>query len=437
MPTFPKILLFNLFFLSLISSSLNSKYPINKNISNSSTGKIISIDIESLDEYLNYINNYDYVISLFHMDWCGHCKKFLPIFDKASSYNIINNKWKFLKIACSNHGEICNYLHLDRYPTIKVYIKSNELKIEPIRELDSLLEFLLKLSDNPIKEISDKEIKNFYNKYGTFSPLVYYRTENTEFISCINMLAKKDFLNMFYFGIIKLEKLDNNKNEKIIFDYDNLPVEFNWKRDCDEVNQFLSKNIYPLVSKVNSQFVKQLNKNPKILAMLIIHYNNEKMKKFVGENLKKISYKNRDIIFGYLDYNTDKELANYFKIKLNDENEIKIVIYDFTTSMYYIHIKNFNIDQQKENEITEEIKDLTLDVSKLSFTSGSKFTDILKKWGINDPEPVKLIIIMVGVIFGFLALMVCVIICTKDNEENKENKNKIYKEVGQIKKKVE
>ena len=192
---------FIIIIIFLFSYSNLQKYPKNKNILNfEKTNNINSIDCESLDEVYSYIKNYDYVIALFHADWCGHCKRFIPKFDEASKYLLVK-KFKFLKIN-SNSKKATEAFNVDRFPTIKIFIKGNELKIEPVRELIPLLEFLEKLLNNPIINVNNKE--EFIKDYGDFSPFVEYNEKKSEFISCINLLAKSDFLNVFYFGAQKI-----------------------------------------------------------------------------------------------------------------------------------------------------------------------------------------------------------------------------------------
>ena len=83
-------------FIAMISCDV--LYPKNKDIEKFPKDKEPkSIVISSLNELNTYLKNYDHIIAVFHMDWCGHCRHFLPIFDDASSYQIVK-KWKFLKL---------------------------------------------------------------------------------------------------------------------------------------------------------------------------------------------------------------------------------------------------------------------------------------------------------------------------------------------------
>ena len=188
------ILLINIYIVATL------RYPINKNISNSEIGNIKTILIKSKESYLNYILNQKYVISLTEFSIKENESKIISIFNKLSSYKILKD-WNFLQIQCYEQNDLCNLLSINitnkLLPSIKIYIKSQEIKTSNIMlnfDISDFLEFLLKLSSNSIIEIKNNDINSFYEKYNTYSPIVYYDEKNSEFISCINLLAKKNII---------------------------------------------------------------------------------------------------------------------------------------------------------------------------------------------------------------------------------------------------
>jgi thiol-disulfide isomerase/thioredoxin len=390
------------------------KYPKNKNITKLPKYKDIkSIEIQSTNEIKNYIQNSDYVITLFHQDWCGHCKRFLPIFDEASQYEFVNN-FKFLKINC-NKKEICNFFNVDRYPTIKVYIRGNELKFEPIRELIPLLEFLQKISTNPLIKVNNDI--DFYNNYGNFSPLVEYNEKNTEFISCISMLAKNDFLIDFYFGIKSININDKNK-EKVKFNFDGINIEYLWNRECDDIKEFLNNNVYPILNEIDGTFIKLIQKNPRITIMLFYHKNNLKQVNFIQNQFKKIAFENRKFVFGYVDLEKETDLAKYFGITKLD-SQMQIIIYDFIESKYYIHKESFDINSSSSEKADNDIRNLVNNINRLSFTTGDFFEDLFLKFGFKVNSSVVKLILMIGVLVLIMLTFIIIIICDSGDENEK------------------
>ena len=339
---------------------------MNEKIEDFERGENKTINVQSTEEYLNYIKNYNNIIALFHVNWCGHCHKFLPILDIASSYKIVNKNWIFLKIDCSKYSNICTFLGIQRYPKIKIYKNKQLLFIETPRELGPLLEFLRKLSSNPIIEVKSK--KEFFSKYGEFSPLIEIlpkykgKEEDSEFLTCIKKLANNEFIQNFYFGIT--ESKDNI--ERVVFDYNfnNLNISYIWDGKCQKVSKFLYDNKYPLLSKINTNILKEIAEDLKTIVFVITFKQNQKITNFIFNSFKKLSYENRQYIFGYAYCDEDKDINRYFNIELNNTNEIKLVIYDFNERMYYIHDKTFNI-KTNELELFFEMKDIINNINIL------------------------------------------------------------------------
>jgi len=385
--------------------------------------EIKSINIKSYEEYNNYLKNNDYIIALFHANWCGHCKRFKPIFDKASSYSLLNKKWLFLKIDCTSNSYICKVINIQFYPTIKIYKEKNLLNKQPPRELNSLIKFLYKISDNPIIKINSKKI--FFEKYGEYSPLIEYKKDNneSEFINCINKLANNDFLEDYYFGIYESEK---NK-EKIIFNYDNnnnnlsnsMNIFYEWDGHCTNAFEFLYKNKYPLLNEINQEFLEEMSMDFKILIFVVTFLKNKIINEFIFSSLKNISFNNRKYLFGYADYINDNFVKKFFNVNLNDTNEMQLIIYDFNRGMYYIHDKIFKFENQNKKTILDEIENLINNMNKLKFSSGSKIRDFFSFINFEEMSPYEQVIV-VG-IFVLILLVIIYILFHFSGQENNNN----------------
>lgn len=404
---FKKIFYIILFYIIPFSFGKNFLF-INKEIEKSEISEVKSINIKSYEEYANYLKNNSYIISLFHVHWCGHCQKLKPILDKASSYNILNKKWLFLKVDCSSYSYICSIMNVQMYPTINIYKDKKLLYKEPPRELLPLIQFLYKISDNPIINITSKN--KFLDKYGEHSPIIEYNKENnnTEFINCINKLANNELLEDFYFGIDELKYGKESINLSDII--------YEWNGNCTEALYFLYENKYPILNEMDSYLLQDISKDFKTVIFVVGSLQNKIFTDFIFSSLKNLSYNNRKYVFGYSDYDSELEIKNFFNFKLNNVNEMKLIIYDFNKRMYYMHETLFNFKTQNESIIINEIKNIIDNIKKLKFTSGSKFRDIFSFINFEEMSPYKQIVV-VG-IFVIILLIIIYFLFSFSNDEN-------------------
>ena len=412
-----------LFLILLISFNINNiisfKYPINRDLLSSETGKQTSIEVSEKSDYDKYILNNNYVLAIFHADWCGHCKRFLPVINEASKYLKISKTWKLLKIPCTKYPNLCNSFSIEGYPTVKVYKNSQELRgISPPRDLENFLEFLIKISSEPIINITSQQ--EFYNNYGTFSPVIEYNNKNNKFISCINNLAKNEFLSEYYFGIMA------NSENKIIFNFEDNEIIFNYsekKNNCDDVKNFLKNNKYPLISEASFNLMRKINKdNKKYVFIIFYNSNNNIFDDFIKKEFKNISKENRDIVFAYSYLNIKKDLGNYFQISLNKETEVQIFIYNFHKERFYKH-ELYDSNVNSISDIKDNIINLVKNINKIKYVSNNKFNDFIS----NN----KILLISIAVILVFVMIyVICYLDIDDDSDEfnEKEDKEKARKE---------
>ena len=391
------------------------------------------MDIESYETYLDYIKNHDYVVAFFHSDYCPECEEILPILDEASTYKILNKKWSFLKMDCARNSHVCMNNGVDQFPNAEIYRNHEIVDADLPHDLLPLLELLYKLSTEPLVEIKNKE--EFFKNYTFYAPIVEVdklpekkekkkkqkkdddddddeevdkpvennnNEEIDDFYQCIKKAANEDFIKTFYFGVMETK----DYKEKIVFDNENYPITYLWDGVCDNAINFLRENKYPLLSKVDKFYLKELEDESRLLVSIITFPQNEKINYLIFSLYKKLAYENRKHIFGYVDYEEEPDLFNNsFKIKLNNTNEIQFVINDFIDRSFYIHKPVFNIENQTEVEIIEEMKKILLNITNLKFETGSKFQDFINRLGINKMNNTQQVILIIVMII-FLVILV-------------------------------
>lgn len=125
--------------------------------------------VNKLDELKEISKNHDYLILDFYAEWCGPCKKLLPIFEEYSNLEKYSN-FAFVKINVDKDSEISDFYSITGLPTI--LIMNNELKI-----LNTIIGFCLQKFvdslDNLIinKKEEEKEIEINIMNNGIFENL--------------------------------------------------------------------------------------------------------------------------------------------------------------------------------------------------------------------------------------------------------------------------
>ena len=155
--------------------------------------------------------------------------------------------------------------------------------------------------------------------------------------------------------------------------------------------------------------LKDFDDDPRTLVSLMTFPDNPKINDFINSEFKKLAYEHRNYIFGYVNYTENKDVFDYyFKVELNNTNEIKFIINNFEERSYYLRYPVFNIENQTESEIYDDMKLLLSNLSNLNFETGSKFQDFINMIGFNKMTPMKqgiviivLILICIGCVYFF------------------------------------
>ena len=413
-------------FFNLFESILSLRYPVNKNLDNS-TGEIRLIEIETKRSYINYTKEKK-VISLFYANYCKYCNYLLDIFKWGSTYTNVSD-WNFLWINCTRKQLLCSNYNITRFPSIKTYINKTELPYEAPLELIPLIEYLIKISTSSLIEINNSNISQFYSTYDYFSPIVEYKSQNNSFYNCIINLAENKFKTHFYFGMKKLSKDEPNENEKIIIDNNGAPFIYIWDNNCSNIEMFLEEHIFPLITFVNeATFFYELNKSKKLLIMLFGFLLNNKTKSFVDNEYKYLAHEKNKYIFSFLNYSSTKKLNNYFNIKLYGKSELKLIIFDFNKTKYYSHPTIYDFNYNSPEEIISEFNFILNNLPNISFTTGNLLKDLMDKYGIKEiTNELCLIIVLIILSCTILLSISCTFFCKKfcpaeiDEKEHFEN----------------
>ena len=412
------------------------------------------------------------LIQLFTSFKCLECELVKKNLIETSKYLLVLNSSNVLLTNCDIYSEYCKKEGITKYPYFRVWYYNKNLNTHTLLEndifsyeIEDLLEYIDKLSTHEInanfhQNLSNifsintkKDYKTFNENYGdiSFTLIIEDNANNTNLLQIYNHIISTNqrYVSRFYFAYITSSKLrkyskfssneippsillsgvhykDFNIRKKLpVVDYEN-------QTEVDEffeaVVDFIENNKYPVFKHFDFEYLKSLKHyNQTIFIFVITHSkkaNNNEYNTFnYDDSVKKLItlaqnfiIERRDIIFGYLFKDTDKDLLSYFKVD-NNLKEDNIIIYNFTCGKYYINFYN-NSHEQLESIITDFTD------GKIKYKSGYFIEDFLGSVGVSvNPKIIGLVFLAV---FS-LVVMVLFTFCIKTLDEfdnKKEDKRK-------------
>lgn len=178
----------------------------------------------------------------------------------------------------------------------------------------------------------------------------------------------------------------------------------NLNKTCDIVEMFINENKYPIIKRLENEYLTRIQKDKKILLVAAIYKSKTSHVNFLNNFFHNIAIKNRNYVFTYLDAKQDAHLLQFFNIK--NEDIPKIIIYDFAQGKHFIDKYSYLEDANAMENLNDLIQKIQLD--EIEWTTGYAFEDFLHKIGINISRNNLMIVLIGFVTFG----LICFIICT-------------------------
>ena len=103
------------------------------------------------DNFEDTINDNDIVIIDFWADWCGPCKMFAPVFEKAAADN---PEVAFAKVDTEQQGELAASFGIRSIPTVAVFKEKTLIFMQPGALPEAgLTELVSKVKDLDMNEV--------------------------------------------------------------------------------------------------------------------------------------------------------------------------------------------------------------------------------------------------------------------------------------------
>lgn len=102
-----------------------------------STQKVKELTFEN---FFTTITENDFVLMEFYAKWCGHCKQFVPTYEKIAT--ALEGRVTVARIDADTHSVIASLQEIQSFPTIKLFVKGVPIFYDGVRSFDDVISFV-------------------------------------------------------------------------------------------------------------------------------------------------------------------------------------------------------------------------------------------------------------------------------------------------------
>lgn len=193
--------------------------------------------------------------------------------------------------------------------------------------------------------------------------------------------------------------------------------------NCEEIKQFVEIYKYPLLKRLNMNFIRRLQSEKKTLVIAAIDNKSIYNRNFLNSSFKKVALENRNYVFSNLDYDEDTDILSHLRVS-KSENPV-IIIYNFSNRRFFVDnfVYSFN-----EDENTNHLNSILfkLNNNELYFSSGNWIEDFLESIGIKLNHTTVIALVIGSFAVCLIIFMILLFYCSDTNEETQSlQKDKI------------
>ena len=217
-------------------------------------------------------NNQDVpMIALFWAQWCGHCKRFYPIFQKVAKKYENNTDIVFMDINCTKEDGLCQKNDINVYPTVLLGLYNQTQRADVRRTEDGFEECvkrILKIKSRKYEKVVDEKKKIY--ELPVFKFIINNQDEETKKMVDVAIASMAEY-NFNQFQVTYSSKAFVGKPKISAQVDEDFTVEMNAPISLYNIVDFLTQNSLPIFSpwsfsrirKFDRRFVMLIPKDQK------------------------------------------------------------------------------------------------------------------------------------------------------------------------------
>ena len=277
--------------------------------------------------FLQSIADFNKLMILFYAPWCGHCKKLLPEYEKASNA-LKKEKIALAKIDAESNRRTSQMYGIESYPTIKVFIKQKEYTYDGERNEESIIYYMRKMSSDVLIKVNNTEQADKILKENYASIILFGNDQKivSEFEASGRVNRDINFIQIDNDDVIKY--LNGTKDTISIYKSDdNEWIQYNNDIYDDDINDFIDLYAGPKIYYWDESGIKIVFQKNKPSLFFFADPSDDKYndyEKLLNELHPKIFKKVKIVMLNNKD-GEEKRISDFIGVKDSDLPCVKII----------------------------------------------------------------------------------------------------------------
>jgi len=277
------------------------------------------------------IKEFEHILVEFYAPWCGHCKRLAPEYIKAAALlKEEGSQVRLAKVDATEHPKSGEQYNVQGYPTLKFFIRGEEVEYEGGRTDKEIVSWLRKKTQPSTSEVASAQHLSDLTKANKVV-VVFFGGKDHESWSAFETVSKRFDDAIFVYtssaDIRSEQKVPEGTHVLLLKQFDELRNELPGTFDVATLNHFINEHIHPLVLPFDQKAAQRIF-GESIPTLFLIYMKNEAGQKAeiaFNEAAQKLKGKIQLSISNINDYGLGPKLAEFVGVTGSDTPAIRLV----------------------------------------------------------------------------------------------------------------